>query len=586
MSDLQDLFKEQASYGKSIGGGREYYSSPWPRHGKHEGWTMTILPFHTMKPFYRWMWPCWGEHDGKEVPWNHRINLSKQLLVWSDYVEIAKRLLKGGDPEVKIDLQGRTEGEIRICKFMEEVLSQEFFHVFETRKNDLEGLAPDKEADELVRILRDIRPDEFGEVSRVFMTYVLHNNKIQPLEVKSLSFNPQVLLDFKKSKSLDFWGGFQQLLYYGFECNEAGKITDNLTFRDANGRRYLKNPFLNTSFVMTARESIGKRKGRPFVVTEPIPIVIDESINWHPAMRWILSFGSRLDPPAMVHPDDSKKVFQYMTELRAVRQRAQQRLMSSNSEVASEREVDRAVNQEVREWVKKNPGGDYKKHPDEKGKVVVMSRDFNLSPEEFKEYGVNLLDLQSTAMKSYWTTSAIQELTEFSQGKKKFFEFVPSTMLSIFGGYYIEKDGEWLEIESQYAKEHYSEEKNGNHLVKLDGVDYPLKHKVGHLRERPLDPVRPASADKEAPLYSPRFQDILTKAARKHGIPLRGDKNLIPEDPFSFLNLPQISQASQQADQQKPTTPDEDYDPEAAFESYVSPKKEEPEPDDEPAPWL
>lgn len=458
---IETLFEKS-----SRGSGDGYNSKPYPRKVKDAvSWHLEIRPISRIFPVYHFRWPTWitvkDDNGGdKTVPSSQTLNLSKPVFV----------VLEDGKYRLDVTPEGRTNGEMKILQFYASVMEIEYARIAATMAG--------KKDDVIGKQINSYKPDNFGLDSKLYGSYCVVNNRVQPLDIKSLTFNPQAVKNFRKP---DF---------------EAG-LLQHLT-RTENGK--VKNPFFLTSFVLSGMKANEQtKKGDDYAVYEPKPMNVGEDTPvLDAALACQYNQNNRsLVPPVICHPGDKDELISYLLEIR------------NPSKTPDE---IRAV---------KRPK--YRAYPDpESGHVALISQAGTITGVE--------VDLWKGSRKEFFPSALLKELAI----ERNFYNYKPSTNLSIFGGFRIIVDGDWIEVGKEQLKAEYAGQNEGKHFIKFDGKEVEVDYYHGLLQQHPLDPDLPKSELDETAIYSDNVRKNIRRFAGEYGIPLHGEFQK-DENPFGFL---------------------------------------------------
>lgn len=441
---------------------------PYPRGKDALSWNYEFRPYSKFFPVYRFRLPSWGTFktdDGgnKLVPTSKVINLSKPIGV----------VLQDGKFKVDIGEEGRTAGELQVLRFYAEIMEIEFQRIH----HSLSGRMKDEA---LFKEINDYRLDNFGPDYKVYGSFCIVNNRLQALDHKSTSLNPQAAKKFRKN--LDFDKGVWDYL----EMTEGGKVVW---------------PFLLSSFVYRGIESNRTdKKGKTIYAFQPVPMGIGDDMpkNLDKVFACARNKRGELVPPVLCHPEDARALVEYLTEIRNPRLKP--------SEV-----------QDI-------PRPSFRQYPDpESGHVIFVSQT-NDAPQAAD------IDLWKGSRQEYFPKSLLQELS----AEHNIFNYKPSDVLSIFGGFKIVVNGEWIPVSQKQLKENYAGERDGRHYLKHAGEEIEVTYQYGILQEFPVDPDLPESEIKNTPIYSDDVRRNIRKFAEMYSVPLYGSYTK-PENPFDVL---------------------------------------------------
>jgi len=450
---------------------------PYPRKkditsnlSKVLSWTFEFRPFSKIFPVYRFRYPTWVEiqenNEKRLIPSSKVINLSKPIYLNLDDGKWQWNIHKDEEAE------GRTSGELQMLKFFAEIFEPEYERIVHKFKDKLDDKA-------LAEKVGSYKPDKFGPDSKIYGSFVIVNEKVQALDIKATSFNPQAQKNFRKT--LDFENGIRQYL----EMTKDAKVVW---------------PFLLTSFIFTALESSQKNTdGSVRIAYEPKPMGVgDDMPELDKLFVCQLNKRGELITPLMVHPADAREVAKYLAEVR-----------NPNLKPEEARTIERPK---------------FRQYPDQdSGHVVFINQGIG------KPEGVSI-DLWKGSRKDYFSPNVLKELAT----EKNLFNYKPSDALSIFGGFKITVNGEWIPIAEKDLKANYAGQREGKHFMKYQDKDVEVTYHFGHLQENPLDPDLPTSEVKETPIYSDDVRKRIRQAADLYNIPIWGGYQK-SDDPFAFL---------------------------------------------------
>jgi hypothetical protein len=261
----------------------------------------------------------------------------------------------------------------------------------------------------------------------------------------------------------------------------------------------VKHPFFLTSFVLSGMKSSQKSKqGVEYAVYEPRPMNLgDDTPLLDQVFACQLNKRGELVPPVICHPADKDELIAYLLEIR---------------NPSKKPDEIRAI---------KRPN--YKAYPDpDSGHVVLISQVGSIAGVE--------VDLWKGSRKEFFPSALLKELAS----ERNFYNYKPSTALSIFGGFRVIIDGEWVEISKEQLKVDYAGQNEGKHYLKFDGKEVEVDYYYGMLQQHPLDPDLPKSELDETAIYSDNVRKNIRRFAGEYGIPLHGEFQK-DENPFGFL---------------------------------------------------
>lgn len=446
------------------GQGDSYKSYPYPRKIEEAvSWHLEVRPISKIFPVYRFRYPTWinikDENGDKLVPSSQTLNLSKPAYV----------ILEDGQYKLDINEEGRTTGEVKLLKFYAEIMEAEYSRIASKLKGQKE--------DHIGKEVNDFSLDKFGFDAKVYGSFCVVNNKVQPLDIKSLTFNPQSV---KKFRTPDFEAGLLQHL----TKVDGGKV---------------KHPFFLTSFVLSGMKSSQKSKqGGEYAVYEPRPMNLgDDTPLLDQVFACQLNKRGELVPPVICHPADKDELIAYLLEIR---------------DPSKKPDEIRAI---------KRPN--YKAYPDpDSGHVVLISQVGSIAGVE--------VDLWKGSRREFFPSAMLKELAS----ERNFYNYKPSTALSLFGGFRVIVDDEWIEISREQLKGDYAGQNEGKHYLKFDGQEVEVDYYHGLLQQHPLDPDLPKSELDETAIYSDNVRKNIRRFAGEYGIPLHGEFQK-DDNPFGFL---------------------------------------------------
>ena len=299
----------------------------------------------------------------------------------------------------------------------------------------------------------------WGELGNVFGFQAFYKGKIEALDCKSETYNP-----LARTQNQEFQKGLFQL---------AGEFVTKLDDANKPADFLVNTPFV-TEFKFTGRKSINSNKddnGNPkhWLVYQPEALCPEK-------FQGILQVPLEGDSWSYIHPDDFPLVQEYYSQLQR----------GNNPAPPSVRD-----------------------YPSDDGNLTFVCQSHQAST-------VNVVND---------TTGITAEMVAKLKERKPTFYYAPCSELSLMGGYYyINENEQWVTVDLETAKANTTgkfDEDNNPYCV-IDGKTVLVKHHIGLLWKRPLNPTA-LLANMEYAFPNDSERESIQTMAEKAGIPTLKD---------------------------------------------------------------